>query len=667
MTIHLANPRRLAYGAVADVWTPPPPVDYEAWAVANIVFSERESPTFKGPFNPRNFPFFTEIYRALGPSDPCRIVTIKKSAQCGGTILANVFTLGSQALDPSDFLYCHPTEDNARRWSKIKLKQMLRGTTALADVFPEKSRDGADNILFKERADGRGAILISGANSPASLSQVTMPKQVQDDLSKWEMNAAGDPESQADSRSQACEFAKVLKISTPLVMPGCRITKNYEQGSQEQFYFPCPHCGHEQTLELENFLDNLDEDEPERSHFVCAECGCAIEEHHRPAMLLKGRWIAKNPKAARYHRSFDIWSAYSLLQSFERIARAWLSAKGDPKKEQVFYNDVAGRAYQVKGEAPPWEALRKRADENGHKRGVVPAWAFVVTVGVDVQDGWLAWQAVAWGREGRRAVIDYRHIKDAAIDTPTSSHPRLDELLASKWRGETGREFGVDMLAIDGNYMTEEVWGWAKRHPVSKVIMVRGVDGDDKPLLARVKKERNRKTGKLLRYSSRFYHFASWVMKWALYRHLAKDDPLTYGFVAFPKEMGDDFFQELTAEHRVLKKGKGGEVRYVWEVQDGQRNEGLDTMLQAEAAAIKFGVRDMAPGRWDQIERERAAPPDQGQLDIEDMLTPAAAPVAPEPPSETEQDDTPSPPPAPPPAQKPRRAMADFAASLNRK
>ncbi|MCW2319242.1 signal peptide peptidase SppA [Rhodoblastus acidophilus] len=187
MTIHLANPRRLAYGAVADVWTPPPPVDYEAWAVANIVFSERESPTFKGPFNPRNFPFFTEIYRALGPSDPCRIVTIKKSAQCGGTILANVFTLGSQALDPSDFLYCHPTEDNARRWSKIKLKQMLRGTTALADVFPEKSRDGADNILFKERADGRGAILISGANSPASLSQVTMPKQVQD------VRAARDP------------------------------------------------------------------------------------------------------------------------------------------------------------------------------------------------------------------------------------------------------------------------------------------------------------------------------------------------------------------------------------------------------------------------------------------------------------------------------------------
>jgi hypothetical protein len=30
-----------------------------------------------------------------------------------------------------------------------------------------------------------------------------MPRQVQDDLAKWELNAAGDPEQQADSRSAA--------------------------------------------------------------------------------------------------------------------------------------------------------------------------------------------------------------------------------------------------------------------------------------------------------------------------------------------------------------------------------------------------------------------------------------------------------------------------------
>jgi phage terminase large subunit GpA-like protein len=120
-------------------------------------------------------------------------------------------------------------------------------------------------------------------------------------------------------------------------------------------------------------------------------------------------------------------------------------------------------------------------------------------------------------------------------------------------------------------------------------------------------------------------------MKWALYRHLAKEDVLEFGFIAFPTGMGDEYFQELTAERRVLKKSKTGEVSYVWEPPDRQRNEALDTMLQAEAAAIKYGVRDMAPGRWDQIERERAAAPGKGQMDLEDMLTPTNAPAPPPP------------------------------------
>jgi hypothetical protein len=53
-----------------------------------------------------------------------------------------------------------------------------------------------------------GALLISGANSEASTSMVSIEKQVQDDLAKWE----GD-EGQADSRSASREFAKILKTS----------------------------------------------------------------------------------------------------------------------------------------------------------------------------------------------------------------------------------------------------------------------------------------------------------------------------------------------------------------------------------------------------------------------------------------------------------------------
>jgi phage terminase large subunit GpA-like protein len=73
----------------------------------------------------------------------------------------------------------------------------------------------------------------------------------------------------------------------------------------------------------------------------------------------------------------------------------------------------------------------------------------------------------------------------------------LDALLEQGFKNAYGRMIKIDVLAIDGNAWTEDVWGWAKKHPSSRVIMVRGVDSESAPLLQRVKKERGR-TGKLL-------------------------------------------------------------------------------------------------------------------------------------------------------------------------
>lgn len=634
MIINVANAQRIATEVLAEILTPPPPVDFLDWAEQNIVFTERESP-LPGPYNRDLFFYFDEILRALSPADPCRIVTFSKSAQLGGTVLANIFCGGSMDMDPSDFLYVHPTDSNAQRWSKMKLAPMLKGTTALARLFPMRARDGLDSVLYKERIDGRGAIQISGANSSASLSQVTMRRQVQDDLAKWEMNSAGDPETQADSRSRAHEFAKVFKISTPLVEPGCRITKNFEDGSQERLFLPCPHCGHSQVLEWENFQQSIDEGKPEASHFTCVAegCGGVIEEYHRPQMFREAKaleakgipaWRADKPSAKRVHRSFHLWSAYSLLQSFERIAREWLSARGDPASEQTFFNDTVGRAYKTLGEAPSWEALQERAAQSDYDHGRIPAGFFLLTLGIDCQGDRVEWQAVAWGREFRRAVVEYGVIPGHVSEERCQE--RLDALLKQTFRNAHNRPIGFDLAAIDGNAYTEDVWGWVKKHPTSQVIMVRGVPSETAPLLASVKKERS-KSGKVLRYSRRFYNFATSVLKMGLYRNLAKTDPLRRGYVALPRGLEDEFYRQLTAESRKATRTKTGFIKYEWVKDPTQANEGLDTHLQAEAAAIKFGIRSMPDGSCDRYEAERECPLEAEQGDLEDLFSHVATKV----------------------------------------
>ncbi len=621
MEIMLSNPPRMANEILGEILTPPPPVDLEQWAVDNIEFSERESP-FPGPYNKDQFSMFSEILKALGPDDPCRTVTLIKSAQIGGTVLGNIFTLGSLHLDPCDFLFVHPTEDNGKRWSRMKLAPMLKNTTALRALFPGKTRDASDSLMYKERLDGRGAIQISGANSPSSLSQVSMRRQVQDDLAKWDTNAAGDPEKQADSRSRAFEFAKIFKASTPLIAPGCRITRNFDAGSQEHLEVPCPECGHYHALEWENLLANLDDEFPDKVFFSCPECGAVIEEHHRDAMRRQGNWVAKNPKARSKHRSFYLWSAYSSLQSWQRIADEWRDAEGDPAAEQVFLNDTVGKAYRTKGEAPPWETLRDRAEETGHVRGTIPAGAVLLTVGVDCQKDRVEWHLVGWGRDLRRWVIDYGVISEHIAEK--GCQEGLADLLKSSWRNVVGRSIEIDLMAIDGNAWTEDVWSFAKKHRATDVIMVRGANSDNAPLFAQVKKERN-KAGKLLKYSRRFYNFGSSVMKMAFYRNLKKVDPLVRGYVGLPKGMEDEYYRQITAERRVPSKNKNGYTTYKWDKDANQANEGLDTMLQAESAAMKLGVRSMPDSVWSRYE-EREKPLEEEQMDLEDILLAPATP-----------------------------------------
>ncbi len=144
-----------------------------------------------------------------------------------------------------------------------------------------------------------------------------------------------------------------------------------------------------------------------------------------------------------------------------------------------------------------------------------------------------------------------------------------------------------------------------------------------------MKKERGR-SGKLLRYSRRFFNFGSSILKMALYRNLAKTDPLERGFIGLPKGLEDAEYQELTAERRELrkaKKGGDGFAVYRWVKDASQANETLDTHLQAETAAIHYGVRDFQDAHWDRYESERETPEAPVQGDLEDLLAqPAAAP-----------------------------------------
>ncbi|MGE0196229.1 phage terminase large subunit family protein [Methylocystis sp.] len=599
----LVDPRVLALTVVEVATKPPPPPDLVAWAERNIVFG-KESP-FPGPFSRNTIPQLQRILEVLSPEHPTTVVSVRGAAQIFKTTVAQIFIGGRMDIDPCDMGYVHPSHDNAIRWARRKWKVMRKQSPALRRIFGEqRSRDSTDTTLYQETRDGRGSLQISGANSPSSLSMVSWPAQVQDDLAKWAVNDAGDPEAQSDSRSGSFEWRKVLKISTPLRDKTCRITRNFKNGTQEWWHVPCPHCDCFQPLRWENFSANLDPDDVDSAHFTCVSCNEKIERRHKRELLRKGRFVADNPRA----REISIQASRAEMPNYDwaEIAAQWFKVKGDPQAEQVYFNDWWGLPYETAGEAPPWQSIRDRSngvDENGvilegvstYERGRVPAGGLLLCVGVDCQGDRIEVHYKAFGEHLKRWTIEYEVIPHfVGTDEGRES---LDRVMTRQFPDQFGNLRGIDMLAIDGNAYTKDVFAWAKRYSWTKVIVVRGAKSDMAPPIALTKTER-KADGSIRKTQKRFYNVGVSGLKSSFYEVLARSDPLSRCYCGYPSGLDDEFYRQLTAEKRHVEKDKrSGFPRAFWR-KEHDRNEVLDTEMYAEAAAIRCGWYSRTAEAW---------------------------------------------------------------------
>jgi len=634
----LAPAHAVVARAIAAAMLPPPPPDITRWCVENVVFDER-SP-MPGPFAIARFPFLREIHAVLSPEHPAREVTIRGSAQWGKTASIIQPTLGAwHEYTRLDSLVVHPTEAAAREWVDNKWLPMRRQAPGLRRVFGTDTGGGNNNDskFNQETITRTGSLKVAGAGSPASLTGTTRRLIIMDDLSKWEMSALGDPEALAVSRASGFEDAKILRVSTAMISDTCRITRAFARSDQRYYHVPCPHCGNMAPLTWENFRARIDPERLAAAHFGCETCGCDIEHGDKERMVAAGRWVAQNPRGD--HPGFHLWRAYAPQRDWASIAVEYAQVMGwshaatgsdtatkrpvEAETEQTFWNDVLGLPYEQASKGPDWTALRDRAEDDEARalpRGVLPACGVILAAGVDCQQDRLEVQLVAFGRNFRRWVVDYIVIPHSISDQ--AGRDALDALLRGTWRTELGLRLPIDMLAIDSGNWTEEVWSWGKRHPWSKVILVKGASTATGPVMMPQRFER-RNDGRAKKAQRRAFMLNVSQLKADFYGWLAKADPAERGFTAFARGAGDEYYRMVTAEVRVLNRSRSGVVTSSWQLAEpGRRNEALDTMLYAEAAARRKGWASMTEGQWDALDAERGITPPETQADLFDATVP---------------------------------------------
>jgi phage terminase large subunit GpA-like protein len=547
---------------------PSPRLTGSQWADAHRIITGGPEP---GRWRTNRVPYLREILDAFSDPD-VEHIRLMASAQIGkSSVMENAVGFFAHQ-DPSPILFVQGTESAARSFSKERLSPMFAATPALRGLISQKEKDADATVLLKLFPGG--LIAIAWASSSTQLASRAVRVVLADELDRWptETGEDGDPFLQALARTSTFgSRRKVIAASTPTIDSTSRIARLFEDSDRRHYHCPCPHCGVLQPLEWANLIYKNAQGAVDLDgvHYRCAECDGRIEEHHRPAMLVIGEWVAHNP--GHHHRGYQISALYSPWTTWRELAAEWVRAVNDRDRKgmQEFYNLRLGLPWTEEIERITVEELEKNREEYDAE---VPDGVLLITVGVDVQDARLEAVVIGWGQHRESWAIRYEIIPGDTSDlSPAGPWFRLDAFLSRAWMKADGQGMLPVCTFVDsGGHRTQEVYTWARERQARNVYACHGVAGQGKPI-----------AGKPSPNQLRALHFPVGVesAKEAIMSRLALQ---THGpgFVHYPIGNGFDaeYFKGLLSERLVFRKG-----RRVWE-RVYRRNEPLDTLVYATAA-----------------------------------------------------------------------------------
>ncbi|HFH4372818.1 TPA: phage terminase large subunit family protein [Pseudomonas aeruginosa] len=626
---------------------PDPELWIDEWADEFQMIPADTGAAEPGKYHTDQTPYAREPMRCLSPLFPAKRVVTMIASQLMKTQVALNWIGGCIHMAPANILVLLPTEKLSKRVSGRIDKTIKAVPVLTARVAKARSRDSRNTLDTKEFEGG--ALYCASAGSASNLAELSARYVYGDEIDRWEMDVDddGDPVKQAEARGSTFgRRAKFYYSSSPTLKGVSRIADLFTQGDQRHYYVPCPHCGTMQVLEWEGLKYDP---EYRLVQYMCCneECGALIEEHHKAAMLSAGEWRA-HAVGDGETVSFTLSALYAppgwltwtdLAKEYDEAKR--LQEKGDPGSMQVFYNTRLARLWDSAEEMTKADELRKRAEAEGHRLGLVPAGALLLTAAVDTQHNRLEMLVMGWGEGLERWTVDFQVIPGDPTDERTWA--LLDERLKARYRHVSGVDLAICAVCIDsGGHHTHEVYQFTRLRRWRNVLAVKGASKRGRPVLAqRPSKVDVTWQGNTEKSGAELWMVGTDTAKdWVYNRYHLKDGP---GALHFSADLPPDFFDQCVAERKVVRYVKGFK-RTDWVKAKSERNEALDLIVYNLAAAHFLGLHRYHAPQWSSL---RAAV-GQGSLFADPVATvPSAADEADE---HEPQNEAPSAPvrPAPP-------------------
>ena len=474
--------------------------------------------------------------------------------------------------DPCPILMVQPTLDMAQSFSKDRIANgLLRATPALqGKVKDPRARDSNNTTLHKIFPGG--AISIVGANSPSGLASRPIRLVLCDECDRYPASAGSEGDSIQLARKRTATFwnRKIVMVSTPTNKGASRIEDAYEKSDMRQYYVPCKHCHHEQTLKWSNV--RWIENNPDTAQYMCEECSSLWTDSDRRWSVRNGRWVADKPFFGV--AGFHISGLYSPWTPLSDGVREFLNVRKNPEQLRVWTNVYLAQSWEDEGETIDDYSLAERRED----LSILPEDIVLITAGVDCQDDRLEISVIGWGRDQESWVISH-DILYGDLSTP-QLWASLDVSLAKVYETEDGRQLPIRAACVDsGGHFTNSVYQYCKKNYAKRYFAIKGVGGEGKPIAGKPSKNNTIKCP--------LFPVGVDATKDLLFARMRIQEEGA-GYIHFSDTLNDEYFRQLTAEKVVTKFVRGYKKRVFQKIRP--RNEGLDCMVYSIAAYAILNV-----------------------------------------------------------------------------
>lgn len=631
-----------------------PPQRLGDWAQEHFKLAG-ESSHKKGAWVP--WPFQIGIMDMMS-DDRIEELDVMKSKRVGYTKMITAFVCYNIGHRRRKQALWQPTDDDRDSYVKSEIEPLLDPVNGVPAVnAARKSGKGAAQETIKYKPFRDSTLHLLGGKAARAYRRITVAVAILDEWSAFDQSVEkrGTPDVLAKGRLEGAAYPKFVGGSTPGIKGLCHVERGCDNAEGlVRFHIDCPHCGAEHPLlwggKKVSHGFKWDRGNPASARHVCPHCRESITQaDYLPGGVpLSGAWVCERtgkrlgmdrvwrdsagmPCRPPRTVGLRVWAAYSPQRSWASVVEEFEASlkaldTGDVGPMQTFVNETLGETWELAGERTDEHALQARAEP--YKLCTVQRGGLYLSAGVDVQrDRWEI-TVYAWGRGMESWVVDVAVLEgNPAVDEEWDQVTTyLQRRYVQAWHGGS---LGISATSIDSSDQTQAVYNWVAKaqHILPNLRAIKGDGNDGVPIVGPSSLQEINWRGRKVQRGIKLWRVGVDAAKDLLLGQLAIEQPGP-GFVHFSDELPREFYEQLTAEQRVLAKVKGQDG-FRW-IKRRPRNEQLDNRNYALHAAMGQGLHKYTDAQWSRLESQVQPPEDlfSAPMPAQQSLVIEAAPSA---------------------------------------